>query len=368
MTPEQESRGAELFAAGKTEREVAAELGVGNASAHRLKLRLDAQDQADVPAEDAVLPTPEEDAAAVDAVLEEAASDGALAELTRIRDEITTALETQVARAEASARAVNDLEQQQTDHLAAGLDASALRPRLRDARDDLADWARSVGLLQQRLAEVDEHIAAWHASKELDRMRGELDAAVAERDAVFARTGERMRAAVLAVREAAQEFTAALSDEREAEARAGQLAQAVGASVAAPVRTAISAPPGFDSGAPLALTRAIQEAYKGDVTAVARRLGEVNGWLPPGPPTPEELEQFRKVAEDRERMVAEAKAAASRGPRAPEEPQVASVDHFGRPFDKFGNELVPRGSLPHPLDVYRIPVAGNYDSGYRTGY
>lgn len=40
VTPQQEQRGRELFAAGATERQVAAELGIGNASAHRLKLRL----------------------------------------------------------------------------------------------------------------------------------------------------------------------------------------------------------------------------------------------------------------------------------------------------------------------------------------
>lgn len=43
MTPEQEARGAELFAEGKSEREVASALGVGNGSAHRLKLRLEAE-------------------------------------------------------------------------------------------------------------------------------------------------------------------------------------------------------------------------------------------------------------------------------------------------------------------------------------
>ena len=295
--------------------------------------------------------------------------DRELADLTRIRGEITAALETQQERAQASAVAVRDLEQQQTDLLAAGLDAAGLRPRLRDARDDLAEWARSIALLRQRLEETYSQIASVGSRAELAGLRGELAQAVAELDELGGREGERQRAAVLAIRDAAVEFTAVYSEREAAAARVRQLAQAVAAKAQAAgepgpdvppaVITMLSVPGDANAGPQLALLQAIHQARQGNVAAVALRLGEAFGWLPPAPPTTEELAQQRQVAEQREKQLAGMKAKQELGPGG---------SPSGETTDLWNGQPVPV-HMPHPLDVFRAPGSpGNYGPGYRTGW
>jgi hypothetical protein len=114
-------------------------------------------------------------------------------------------------------------------------------------------------------------------------------------------------------------------------------------------------------GGELALTRAMHQAERGDVAAVARQLGEANGWLPPGPPTEEEQERMRQLFADRGRQLAEQKSAP--GPGDGSQARTADLDHTGR-------EIWPRP--PHPLDVYGQGYAntrgGSYGPGYQLGY
>lgn len=387
MTPEQERAGAELFAAGKSEREVAAALGVGNGSAHRLAMKLAARGEAAAdPGPEMTEPEPSDTPSMLMTAMPEPAGEdeaAGLAALGELRAALVEQLETHSGRADSSLKAVRDLERQRIEVLADGGDAAALRERIRDARADLDDWATATHLLSERLAAVDGRIAEINGRRELDAKRAELDAAVAVRDAVYARSGDRLRAAVAAVRAAAEDFCAVFAEEQAADARVMALAHAVAAGaqalgeaapmVPAAVSTGISvgAADAY-AGPPLALTRALTRAQHGDVAAVAEQLGQVNGWLPPPPPTAEEIEQYRKVAADRARQLAELKAAAQSGPRVPEQPVPVGTDQFGRPVDQFGNVLVPRGSLPHPMDVYREGYAngtgGAHGSGYRTGW
>jgi len=381
MTPEQEQRASEMFASGASERQVAAELGIGTGTANRLHKRLQAAQEAETSPEGGeAKPTPGEDAADVDQVLTDAERDGALAELGKIRATLVEQLETHQGRADASMRAVQDLEQERLSVLADGGDAVQLRQRIRDARGDLDDWATATSLLTQRLAEVDQHIAAWNLSKELAGLRAELDTALAEQAEVYARSGDRQRAAIEDVAAAARKFCAVITDERAVTERVTVLRAAVadranrlgqpGPDAVLPVTTAITAPAAADAGPPLALARAIHAAHSGNVTIVARELGLVNGWLPPALPATEELERWRKACEEREKQLADLKAAQVSGPV--EQPDVRLVpvgfDVDGVPVNRWGDRIVPRGSLPHPMDVYRHSVAGNYGSIFRTGY
>jgi chromosome segregation ATPase len=358
MTPEQEARGAEMFASGASERQVAAELGVGAASAHRLRERLAAQ---------------AEPSAALNAEPTDA-------ELATVRDEIAAALEAQQARAQASTQAVQDLERQQTDRLAAGLDAADLRPRLRDARDDLADWARSIALLRERLAEVDRRAGAIRMRQDLASLRAELDAAIAERAGVCARSGERQRAALAAVKAAAEEFCAVSADEVTAQERVTRLAARVtelamqagepGADVPSAASTALGVS-GHMSGPGLALSLVLNYARNGDVVAVAEQLGAASMWTPPAPPSAEEAERWQRMTEGRQAELERLRAAGKRGPVDDGDGRHVPVglDHYGRPVDKFGNVLVPAGTLPHPMDVYQLNFAASRGSGaYGGGY
>jgi hypothetical protein len=95
-------------------------------------------------------------------------------------------------------------------------------------------------------------------------------------------------------------------------------------------------------GAPLALTRAVNEARKGDVPAVAVRLAEAFGWLPPAPLTAEEVAAWQARQAELARQQPQPGAPWTR-------PDTSSVD-----VDAQGNALPPQmpARQPHPSDAY----------------
>jgi len=160
------------------------------------------------------------------------------------------------------------------------------RPRTRPSPPGCcpARWAR----IEQQLAEVDDR-------RELARQRAELAAAIAGRDTVWAASGDRQRAAVLAIRDAAAQWVKVYQEEQETAARVEQLAAAVAGRAQrlgepAPVVTApeqirlIVGQHESRSGGGLALIQAEQAARMGAAYApqVAQLLGMANGWLASG--------------------------------------------------------------------------------------
>jgi Homeodomain-like domain-containing protein len=367
MGPEQEQRAAEMFASGATEREVAEALGCSASTAHRLRERLAAAEET---------PAGPGSGTLSDAV-DDAMRDGLLAALAEKREEAAATLADLEARAQASRDAIAALEGERLELIGAGKDAAPLRARMTSARDDLADWETAAAMARQNLATADTRIAEVHAEAELAALRAELDAAVAERDRVFAMSGDRQRAAVAAVRAAAEDFCAVFADEDAAAAKVTSLmagvvagAQAAGEAappVPAPASTALAVPGDATGGPALALYRAITAARAGNVQSVAAQLGEAFGWLPPGLPTAEELEQRRKLAEYRQAELERLRKADKRI-EVDEGPRLVGLDHFGRPVDEHGNVYQPRAVIPRPDDVWTRPyAAGNYGPGYRTG-
>ena len=186
MTPEQEKRGAELFGASASEREVAAELGISASSAHRLKLKLDAE-QADADGADPAPPETAEPEQHDDAVLQaadEVLADEAMTLLEAERARLAGQLEAFHDRAQASWSAKQTLEQERDQLLVDTGDAAEVDQRLEAADRDLRKWVRGAELITPQLAEVNARIGQLAGHRELATLRAELDAAVAERDAV----------------------------------------------------------------------------------------------------------------------------------------------------------------------------------------
>lgn len=378
LTEAEEQIAAGLFDAGRSEREVAEALGCSASTAHRLRLRLAGAQEPAEPADDG-------DGQGEPQESQEPAGDAELAALRQLHDALAEQIATTAERATASSAAWQGLEAERLRILGEGGDAVQLRDRITSARQDMDDWATAAHLLTEKLTAVDARIAEIDARGELAALRAQLDAAVAERDAVFARSGGRQRAAVAAVAAAAEEFTAVFADESAADGRVTALAQGVAQlaarfgealpEVPAPAVTAISVSVDqtFGYGPPLALHRALARAREGRTADVAEELGKVNGWLPPGPPTEAELEERRRIAEQREQQLAELKARTAAGPgasQADDRTVPAGFDVDGVPVNRYGDRLVPRGSLPHPLDVFRYPSHGGgaYAPGYRSGW
>lgn len=347
LTAEEEGRGAEMFAGGASTRAVAAELGCGAGTASRLRQRLEARG--------ALAP-----AAGADDDGEQAddySQDGELAALLARREALAGALSDHLGRAQASAEAVRVLEAERLQVLAEHRDAAPLRDRLRNAQDDARDSADAAELTRRQIADVDAQIAVIEQRRSLAGLRGDLAAAVAERDAVCARTGELQRAAVLAVRVAAEQFTGALAADRAVVTRAEELAAAVTAMalevgeqppVVSPAASSALwvAPDTAVAGGPLALWRAISEARQGNQAAVAELLGICNGWLPPS-----EAERAEADAEWRKRAEAITASQPAAQPPAPwphADPASVGIDAQGRPL--------PWRPAPHPLDFYNAPA------------
>jgi hypothetical protein len=312
LTPEEERRGGELFAEGKSEREVAAELHVGRGTAHRLRERLAERAAAgSEPEETTTVTEHDEHQAAAPGPLEMTALQGPTAEedaaeldrLTVLRGDLADEVVKHEGRAAASAQALAALEAERSELLAADRDAQPLRPRLRDAADDQRDELDKAGIARGRLAEVVRQILAVEARQADRAMRADLAAAITERDRILAGIGTRQRAAILAVKMAAEDMCAASAEDRAAQQRVEQLAAAVTANAAAlglaapvvplAVSTWLQVPAGVE--APLPFRQMMWSAQEGQAQRVALRLAENFGWLPPDPAV---------IEADRERWLA----------------------------------------------------------------
>jgi hypothetical protein len=361
LTAEQEERGAQMFAAGHSERQVAEALEVGAGTAHRLRDRLAARiaQLAGQDHHDRETPVGTEDDGSVRDAVDDVMRGGLLAQLGETRDELIGQLTDLQGRAAASRQALDGLEAERIKLLASGQDAAPLRPRVASASADLADWQTAAGLVQQQIAIADQRIAEVQAEQQLAGMRAELAPAIAERDAAVRATGGRMAAAVLAVRAAAEEFTAALADETAARDRAELLAAQVASLAgslgepgpdlpAEPESTVLAVRGGDIGGAELELYRAMGAARLGQAGVVARHLAEAFGWLPPTrAEQAADAERMRAQWAEMDRRMRQPKPA----PQAWTRPDASSYD-----VDADGREVRPWGHRPpiqpHPLDAY----------------
>ena len=208
LTEAEEARGAELFAAGKSESEVADALDCSRSTAHRLRERLHAAGVAGTGLElapvrrrfgsDVVLTHPGlgEIEAAGRGIELAALRAEQLETLAALRDEQAAELADWQARAAASQGAIEALDAERLELLAAGQDAAPLRARRADAVADLGDASTAAGFAAARLADTDARIAAVRAeiaAAEREAARQEaaalaatlaLQAAAALRDAV----------------------------------------------------------------------------------------------------------------------------------------------------------------------------------------
>lgn len=377
MNPDQERRGAELFAEGKSEREVAKAIKVSAATAHRLKQRV----------EENVAPEitePEKHDEAVLQAADEVLTDEAMTLLEVERHRLAGQLEAFQARAQASWSAKQTLEQERDELLLDTGDASGVDQRLEDADRDLRKWVRGAELITPQLAEVNARIGRLNGSRELAAKRAELAAAASEHAGLSAGVGDVQRECVAAVAASAEKFVAAVTGEAAARTRLSQLMFAVNqleqslgeplTSVPESPPTALSVPPvtavpGQPAGG---LLQALTAASLGDVKAVAAGLGLACGYLPPGPPTEEERERWRQMTAAKEKELAELRERSKAGPQpiADHERVPVGTDHFGNPVDAHGNPLTLRNRMPHPADIWTSPGAfttGGYGSSYRVG-
>ena len=302
LTPAEEERAAVLYRDGASTRDVARELAISNSSAQRVRVRLKEAGRltpvpSETPSSEVVkredpgerTVTEHEDQALEMTPLP---ADDDAAELERLgaqREQLVADVGTYTGRAEASMQAVAALEQERMLGLAEGRDMQGLRDRRRNAEDDARDATDAARLAAGRLGELDRQIAAVQQRIQIAALGAELAEAIAARDEVLAATGERQRTAVLAVRTAAEEFTAALADERAAIERVEQLAAQIALggpvpAVPAAQSTALWVHPEMSSGSgPVALAQAMYQARNGSVREVAVRLATMFGWLPPSP-------------------------------------------------------------------------------------
>jgi hypothetical protein len=323
LTAEQEETAAEHFARGATDRQVADAIDVGTGTANRLRHRLAARITelaAQAAGSEETTVSTEDDGGVRDEV-DNVMRGELLTQLGEKRDELIGQLADLQGRAAASRQALDGLEAERIKLLAAGQDAAPLRPRVASASADLADWQTAAGLVQQQIAIADQRIAEVQAEQQLAGMRAELAPAVAERDAAILATGDRMAAAVLAVKAAAEEFTAALADETAARDRAELLAARIASLAgslgepgpnlpAEPETTVLPVHGGDVRGPELELVRAMTAARQGNAEVVARHLAEVYGWLPPTrAEQAAELERWRQVRAEQDRQMLQAKTA-----------------------------------------------------------
>jgi hypothetical protein len=293
LTRAEQERGARMLADGATERDVARALGCSPSAAHRLRERAATASPAPAatpePTEsEAVAMTEPASEIPAAAAVDDDQADVELLALRGRQEELAAEVSTYVERCEASRQAVSALEAERMQLLSAGHDAQQLRQRRRDAEDDFRDSADAAQIAQDALALVGQQIAAIEARKADRALRAELELAVAERDAVLATIGERQRAAVRAVHEAAAEFTATFADLQRVTARVDQLVRQIALGGPVPVvpsaaGTWLAVPPDSVAGAPVALLRAMSYARNQDVPRTAEQLGLANGWLPPDP-------------------------------------------------------------------------------------
>ena len=355
LTTEQEQQGADLYAAGASERDVAEALGCSASTAHRLRLRL-AQEAA--PAAPAATVPAEPDTAEAPGTPEPGEAADALSALRAQRAAQASVVEGLEQRQATSLQAMATLKQEQLGELAEGRANVGLRQRYRNAEDDAQDWATAAGLARDKLHMIDQRIADLEARQHLARMRGELALAVGDRAAAVSATGDRQRGAVLAMRDSAAEFVQAVADERAACQRVEDLAAAVTAAAVHLGEPVPDIPPATSTalwlhpdeagaGGALALHRAINRAREGNAQAAAVHLGEAFGWLPPDPAA---------IAAERERLLAmrAQQAAPAAEPHEPwTRPDTSTID-----LDAAGRELPAWRVRPHPATPIRARRPG----------
>jgi hypothetical protein len=208
------------------------------------------------------------------------------AELGKLHDAQASTVRGLEEREAASRTAMATLDAERTAELAEGRADVGLRERYKNASEDAADWSTAAGLARGKLAAIGEQIAAVQQRIMIAALGVELAEAIKDRDAVLAKTGDRQRQAVTAVKAAAEEFCQVLADERAAVAKVEQLAMQIalgGPMPAVPpaVSTALQTPP--DVNPPLPFMQAMWASGQGEVKRVAVLLGEVFGSLPPDP-------------------------------------------------------------------------------------
>ena len=359
LTGAEEERAAVLYRGGASTRDVARELAISNSSAQRVRVRLrDAGRLTPLPAEtpssevvkredpgESTVTEHDDQAAPLEMTALPAPDDAAeLEKLTGQREELVAEVAKHEGRAEACRLALVQIEAERSQRLAEDIDAQDLRPRLRDAADDQRDELEKAGLVRGRLAQVDAAIVAVQERITIAALGAELAEAIKDRDAVLAKTGDRQRQAVTAVKAAAEEFCQVLADERAAVTRVEQLAMQIALGGPMPdvppaVSTALQTPP--DVNPPLPFQQAMWAAGLGETKRVAVLLGEVFGWLPPDPAV---------LAAERDRVLA-LRAALVQPPAPPQPPAVHMDPRFGASHgvDEHGNALPP----PTPAELER---------------
>lgn len=184
LTPDQEARGAEMYASGASERQVSEALACSPSTAHRLRERLQeasvAPSATTVTAEAAEAPPG--DAAARVLELTGLAETAAAAHA-----ETATTVATFVGRAEAARAGAAALEQERGEILLAGGDAAALRGRMASARDDLDDCELAEQLARERLQAIEAHQATIAVQLAAAEQEAALEAAWQEAQALAAR-------------------------------------------------------------------------------------------------------------------------------------------------------------------------------------
>jgi hypothetical protein len=216
MTPEQEQAVTEALGEGLSERETARRVGVSPTAVHRISERLAHQEAA----QDA---TPAETAAAGD---EHQAGDtgpfaAELDELCQRRGELATIASAHEERAAAARAALGKLETERSAALAAGRDAAPLRPKMREAADDLADAEEAARLAREPLAPLDAEIARIQHLRVQAQAEHARQAARAEAARLAALAPGAMREAFAQAREAAAGFVAVAQALKAASGAAG---------------------------------------------------------------------------------------------------------------------------------------------------
>jgi hypothetical protein len=229
MTPEQKRAVAEALADGLSERDTAKRAGVSPTAVHRLRQRLPVPAPGDQATPDIqVAPEPQPAAEPVSAPGEH---DAEITALLEAREAIAAALLVQEDRADASRQALAGLDAERLAMLESGRDAAVLRPRTRDAEDDLKDWQTAADLLAGRLAEVNGAITRLSAERDLAAGQAALAAELAAGEQLAAAAPAVLREAVQAIRAASASVVGYRVSVAAAQARIGGRHQAVSAAL-----------------------------------------------------------------------------------------------------------------------------------------
>ena len=359
MTPEQETRGAELFAEGKSERQVATELDVGVGSAHRLRVRLTAKEKA--AAEESAPEPADGPEVFLMTALPEPDYEAELAALAEIRDGQAVQLQNFVERADASRQAIAGLEAERLQLLDADRDAAPLRPRIASAAEDLNDSETAAARCRERLDATVTRISEITAARD-ERRR--LAAEQAAREEAGELGGQLAPQAATALRAAVtgdgpvRQLTDLASQLAGAEQVCGQSWDEV---VLPP------APPGMpDEWRHSAVSRLWAAARRGDVAACQELVPACAPWQDRDPAEIERMraEALRRVVEMQELWRRNMMRGFPQQGQQWTREDVSSVD-----VDQYGREIHRPAYQPHPLDSYRAPGifgAGSYGPGYRT--